>query len=494
MNALAKLVATHLAILILASSYLVPMMASRGVPPGEIDLPWLEEQTSAVLENNRVTEQRTWNRREELCVFHAPSLEGDLPSWLPGWLRHLWQNIMLPWQQIYPHQWFWDSCAHAIVLSSIDVGLAEKEIESLLYAQREDGFIPHMIWNKPRMHWVDRLLQLVYPSRHTSAYIQPPALAQAVEAIYGRSGDIEFVRRVLPQLKRYYLYLDKERDRNGDNLIEIIISYESGKDRSPEYDPVYGESNAQPVWRGPMLKLMLRHRLMGWDMNKITASNKFRVKDVLVNCIYAQNLFALGRLCQVVEDNWGEFFHRQGLKVEEAILSQMYDEESGLFYSLDARRGQNKQLEVNTISSLMPLMLDNIDQGKVERLIDEHLLNPQEYWLRYPLPVVPLESVKEEREDHIIWRGLQTWVYPNWYIAKGLRKQAQRFPEHFQEYNRIADELALRTYELVRRQGFCDLYHSQSGDGSACCPFSWSTLVLDMALDAARAPGASIGQ
>jgi hypothetical protein len=305
-----------------------------------------------------------------------------------------------------------------------------------------------------------------------------------VETIYKRSDDIEFVRRILPQLKKYYLYLDKERDRSGDNLIEIIISYESGKDRSPEYDVVYGESNTQPVWRGPMLKLMLRHRMMGWNIDRIFASNKFRVKDVLVNCIYAQNLFALGRLCQATGDEQAEFFHRQGVEVEEAILNQMYDEESGLFYSLDGRGGQDKQMKVNTISSLMPLILDNIDQGKVERLIAEHLLNPQEYWLRYPLPVVPLENA-EEREDHIIWRGLQTWVYPNWYIAKGLRKQAQHFPEHFQEYNRIADELALRTYELVRRHGFCDFYHSQSGDGSSCSPFSWSTLVLDMVLDVA---------
>jgi putative isomerase len=232
---------------------------------------------------------------------------------------------------------------------------------------------------------------------------------------------------------------------------------------------------------------------MGWEMDRIFQSNKFRVKDVLFNSIYAQNLSSLSRLCQIVGDEEAKFFHNRALGVEEGILSKMYDEETGLFYSLDARFGQDKQIKVNTISSLMPLILDNLGQAQVERLVSEHLLNPEEYWLRYPLPAVPLNSYDADVEDHIIWRGLQTWIYPNWYLVLGLRKQAQRFPEHFQEYNRIADEITLRTYDLVQSEGLCDFYHSQSGKGAAP-QFSWSSLVLDMVHGACSTPGVSTDQ
>lgn len=452
-----------------------------------MDLTWLREQCLHILEKNRVKEIRRWNGTVQECVYHAPilTLEVKYPSNLPFWLKGIWRfwwSISLPWRPNYPHQWFWDSCAHAIVLSHLNIDLARKEIESLLYTQREDGFIPHMVWNSQKMHWVDRMLRWLYRGKHTSPYLQPPALAEAVEHLWEHSGDLGFLQRVLPRLEKYYLYLHKERNPSGDGLLEIIVSYESGKDRSPEYDIIYGEPNTKSILRGPMLKVMVSEGIKKFDLPKIFASNKFRVKDLLFNCIYAQNLFALARLCQVVgKRTEAQLFQRKAEMVEECILNKMYDEEKGLFFSLDARYGRDKPIPVNTVSSLMPLILDTISQSQAERLVQDHLLNPMEYWTNYPVPVEPLSSVREDKESHIIWRGLQTWVYTNWYIVRGLGKQAQRFPAHRQRYTQIADELTQRTYQLIEKEGFCDFYHSQTGKGSIAKDFSWSTLILDMA-------------
>ena len=82
-----------------------------------------------------------------------------------------------------------------------------------------------MIWNPERMHWIDRILQWDYPSDYGSPFLQPPVLAEAVELIYEEDNDLEFVRRVLPQLKKYYYYIDRVRNRSGDGLPEIVISY-----------------------------------------------------------------------------------------------------------------------------------------------------------------------------------------------------------------------------------------------------------------------------
>ena len=50
----------------------------------------------------------------------------------------------------YPWQWYWDSCFAAIVNRRFEPERARAELESLLSAQRQDGFIGHTIfWQRP---------------------------------------------------------------------------------------------------------------------------------------------------------------------------------------------------------------------------------------------------------------------------------------------------------------------------------------------------------
>ena len=48
----------------------------------------------------------------------------------------------------YPWQWYWDSSFTAITWRHFEPSRSRRELESLLAAQREDGFIGHTIfWN-----------------------------------------------------------------------------------------------------------------------------------------------------------------------------------------------------------------------------------------------------------------------------------------------------------------------------------------------------------
>lgn len=100
---------------------------------------------------------------------------------------------------------------------------------------------------------------------------------------------------------------------------------ESGEDRSPEYDTVYGRPNAVPAWMGPMAELMFHYWRMDWDIESIFQSNRFRVKDLLFCCIYAQNLDSMSRLHSAVGNEVeSDFFEEKALETEQAILRQMY--------------------------------------------------------------------------------------------------------------------------------------------------------------------------
>jgi len=396
----------------------------------------------------------------------------NLPAWL-RWLYRPWWNLKEPLIIRYPHRWAWDSCAHAIVLTHIDLEGARQEMQLILKAQSEDGFIPHMVWNQRRLHWADWVLKLMYPSSLGSPFLSPPSLAATTERIvneyvYNETDDFDFLNWALPRLKKYYQYIHDYRVRSDDGLPEIIISYES-KDRSPEYDPIYGASNAVLAPLGPMSRLTIKYRLLGWDLDRIFSSNLFRVKDTLFCCIYVQNLRALARLCDMAGDDGGGVFADMADKAEKSILNKMYDEETGLYFSLDSRWEKDEQIKTKTISCLLPLILDNIDAKRSRRLIRDWLTNANEFWATYPIPVEPLSSEYQSME--IIWRGPQTWIYTNWYIEKGLRKHG---------YDDIADELTIRTYRLIRKEGFREYYSAETGRGARAIDYGWSALILDM--------------
>ena len=80
----------------------------------------------------------------------------------------------------YPWQWYWDSCFAAIVWRRFEPARARAELESLLAAQRDDGFIGHTIfWDRPGL--ADPLLFYNVASRGAfqTETIQPPLLAWA---------------------------------------------------------------------------------------------------------------------------------------------------------------------------------------------------------------------------------------------------------------------------------------------------------------------------
>jgi hypothetical protein len=71
-------------------------------------------------------------------------------NWLEGEREGLPFAYTKPSPRRYPWQWYWDSCFAAIVWRRFDPGRARAELETLLRAQRPDGFIGHTIfWHRP---------------------------------------------------------------------------------------------------------------------------------------------------------------------------------------------------------------------------------------------------------------------------------------------------------------------------------------------------------
>jgi hypothetical protein len=382
-------------------------------------------------------------------------------------------RFSVPSARAYPFQWFWDSCFHAIVWSHVDRERAADELRSLLAWQRPDGMIPHVVfWDGSQIairkfwHYAESRGIPFVRRPLTTECVQPPVLAQAVERVGG-----EFVDEALPALERYYRYLARERDPDGDGLVSIVNRFESGLDFSPAYD--HGRRYRDPVSlfaaarRGEVV-----NKLLGFDLSRIFRLTNHHVEDVLFNTAFADGLAALARLAGRREPQLAAWARDTGRRTLDALLERSWDERAGLFWNLRGRKEEPQRQP--TIVSLLPLVLDDLPAEVAARLV-EHLSDPRSFATPWPVPSVPRDDplfLRTSRLHHarLIWRGPAS-VNTNWFLANGLRRH---------DYGREADALRDRTRELVARGGFNEFYDPIDGTPVGAPEFGWATLAVDI--------------
>ena len=404
----------------------------------------LEAQARQILLGNLRQGVADWNGKE--FRFVVPSLTG------------------------YPFQWFWDSCFHAIALTHLDPEQAKAELTTLLSGAQPDGFIPHIIfWEMEKQpDFLSRNI-VGMTSPYFSATIQPPIVAYAVERVYRATGDTDFLNAALPALTAYYRWLRYHRDPDEDGLIAVIQPEEAGTDCSPKYDEALGlEELSNQGFIAALRKVYAAYEPMRGDDRRILEADIFHFEDVLVNSIYAFGLRSLARLLGDSPD--AEEFRREADKTRDALVEKCWNEEAGAFFDLCGVA--EKQVEVVTISSLMPLMLADLPRNIVERLVNDWVANPEHFWLPYPLPSVPASNPKfmPGNPRGFIWRG-PTWVNTNWFLSHSLRGHG--YPE-------LADTIVDKTHEAIELSGFREYYNPYTGEGLGARNFGWTSLVLDL--------------
>jgi glycogen debranching enzyme len=370
----------------------------------------------------------------------------------------------------YKHQWYWDSCFHAVAWSHVDRSRAKEELRTLLRAGRADGFVPHTAFWQASPRW--RRAPLYATARivgdAATSSIQTPLLAVAWER--AGAGDPAFVAEGRAPLAAHARWLCRERDPDGDGLITIMLPDESGCDDSPKYDDVYGRL---AHWRPGYARLVQRCRRARWSARAFAAACDEHVEDVLVNVAHALSLRALHRMTG--EPEWAARAER----VETALLERCWDPRRGLFLDLAGR--SERRVDVSTWSALTPLALgDAIPRDIRERVADEHLLHPRRYGARFGVPSVSMEepSFRPGFDAFRTWRGA-AWVCTAWLLVGGLRALGA---------SAEADRVAHGVLDAVDRGGLREYYHPRTGAGHGEHRFGMSALVLDLPAGFSPAP------
>ena len=424
------------------------MMEKSSAPTPE-DLQWLKTVVTNIHIKNRQRGHATWSGHD--FDFTCPS------------------------SVTYPFQWFWDSCFHAIALSHIDLAKAEAEIKSLLKNQHDDGFVSHVtFWQRDSFEEMVSTYAIAFRSKYLSDEMQPPLLAEAVQAVAQRGRGAEFINEVLPSVRRFYEWLHNVRNPFDDGLIRVVQPDETGLDHSPKWDELMNiQDEEHDSWDRGWHSICDPYDKFNRDPKKMIALNHFVVADVMVNVIYIENLRVLAELCLQVKDEAGAAIYiARAAKARDSLEELCWDETDGLYYDVNGK--ENQKLRVNTFTSLMPLLLADLAPKKVEALM-AHLLNPEEYWAEFPIPSTAMNHPTYRPETvggNLVWRG-PTWINSNWYLARGLMRHGRVD---------LARVIANQSILAMRKSGVREYYNPQNASGRGAPDFSWSTILLDLVM------------
>ena len=155
-----------------------------------------------------------------------------------------------------------------------------------------------------------------------------------------------------------------------------------------------------------------------------------------------------------------------------AAIEDLWDDATGQYCSRDAVTGA--RLTQPTIATFLPLWAGAARPERAARLL-EQLRRPDGYWPAFPVPSVPVDAA--EFQESRYWKG-PTWVNMNWAVIQGLHEYGE---------NALADDLRVRTLDLVDRSGCSEYFSPLTGAGHGADEFSWTAaLTIDLAVAGPR--------
>jgi len=394
----------------------------------------------------------TTNSRQQLCsaiqdLMHANRRQADDALYT------------VPSPDTYPYQWLWDSCYHAIILRHFDVDSAKRELQSLFLRQYDNGMLPHMLYWQP-----SEKININWGKDGVSSITQPPIVALAVQKVLETDADINFLSSVYPGLQQFYDYLLRERvDDSG--LAAIINPDESGEDNSPRFDQALGLNSGQSLSENFAARLELVDYDRGGEFDLDRMRQRFWVYDVPFNCFLVENLQIMSELAtqQGLSDDARRYTVAAD-KLETALKQQLFDGEE--YWPIDGANG--RELHCLSWHVFAPLACGLLSETEARRLIHSRLLSDQTFLTTYGVRTVAKHDPAYDPEG--MWRG-PVWTSVNWWVARGLQRYG---------YVELAHSMGVASLQLLKRSGFREYYHPETGAGLGAHDFTWGGLVLDM--------------
>lgn len=348
-----------------------------------------------------------------------------------------------PNANVYPHQWLWDSCFHAIAWNALGDKRGLTELTSCFKAQLPNGFVPHMRYLQPN--------HARGPSSSRSSYLQPPIFAHAA-AVIARSGT-RVPDHLLDRIEAALAWLWQNR-RGEDGLLFIVHPWESGADDSPRWDdwidlPTYDRQRYREV------DVRLKEATT-FDADAIaTWSTEFVAAPAAFNAFAAHAALEYAALRD--DETWAA----RGRELAAVMDAELWDDAQGLWADR-AVVGGGPSAAIPTLDGVFGALVTD-DESRAVRALDQ-LADPQRFGTDQGLSFLPPSHPRFEADQY--WRG-PAWPQLN-YMAYVAARRWSAAP--------LADRIAAVSQTAAVASGFAEYWDPLTGNGLGAIPQGWAAL------------------
>ena len=287
---------------------------------------------------------------------------------------------------------------------------ARNQIRNELAGQQPDGLIPGIVtFNAEGKPWFKNFKGF------------PPIWVVSVDAYVEASGDVEFRGECLEALRKQIGWFEAKRAVPGGGFYYLDLkenTWESGMDEGIRYD-VRPAAPAACVDACAHLYMLYEHAAR-WSR----------------------------QLGQPAE-KWEE----RANTLRSFIQEELWDPQTGFFYDhWIVRHRERRHL---AFEGMWPVVVGAATEEQARRVIDEHLLNPKEFFAPHPIATVALNDPKFELR---MWRG-PAWNCMTYWAARGCVRYGR--PDAARRLLEAA--LDATAVQFERTGTIWEFYHPQGG-------------------------------
>ena len=413
-------------------------------------------------------------------------------------------GFSIPCANLYPFQWKWDSGFIAIGFAYYDMQKAEREIATLLDAQWDNGFIPHIIFHTENDSYFpganfhqSNLHPLASKKYKSTGMTQPPITGFVLEEIYKISKNkvhtLKYIESVIDKVYFNHQYFYENRDPQDEGLVYIYHNWESGTDNSPIWDDIWATMNPpeytferrdtthvdaseRPSKREydhylHIIEIAKKHN---YSDEKIAELSPFLVQDPLFNAMLIKSNESLIKLYNLIGKNSDkvEQLKKWQEKSKKSFNDKLFDEEIGAYVHYDLRN--EKPLRYLSSSSFAPLFAGLPSKERAAKMVKVVL---DKFGGEHQYLCASFDPESERFNPKKYWRG-PVWVNLNWMLFHGLKNYG---------YNIISERVKEDTISIIEKNGFYEYFdsrkemHKEGKAGYGGNHFSWSAaLLIDM--------------
>jgi putative isomerase len=399
-----------------------------------------------------------FDKLKDGALKNLPGQSGDLPGSIEAirdvmaWNsiedeknRRVFTSLTRYWIDKKFGGWFvWqdDVLYHALLNAwSGDWAMAKENLDTVLNSITPDGNLACLM--SEYTEWVDRS--------------QPPIEAFIIWKYCELTGDRQMLETAYPLLKSTYSWWFKNRDGNGNGVLEygsscnghghflgtkLAAKDEAAMDNSPMYDSAVF----------------------------VPEKHTINMEDVALNSLLALD----GEILSDIAKKLGKLdesdkIDRANNDFKQRIDRTLWDAGRGIY----ANRHWDNGFAACSPTSFYPLAAGIPDAEKAEKLI-RHIFDENEFWTQAPLPSI---SKKEESvNDNVYWRG-RMWPPLNFFTYVGLK----RYRKDKEAYRLARRSMEIFTARWQEERACYENYNTFSGlggDSVDADPFyGWGALI-----------------